>query len=122
MIDQNDRWWNYHAENPDVYETFERMAVDARTMGRTRIGAWLIFNVMRWNHLVGHGEEFALPNGFIALYARYFLWKHIEFRFCHGGQPFFELRPMRHDPFLDLLEQPVSQETPSRLFITSEEA
>jgi len=111
MINQTERWWAYHTKNPEVYDTFVDMAMEAFRLGRTRIGAWLIFQVMRWNNLKTTGEDFRYPNGFIALYARYFLINHPEFLVIHDnhigrrGLPFFELRPMIDDPFADRLRE-----------------
>lgn len=80
-----ERWQRFHAENPQVYETFERLALEAATELRSqgqqeRIGAKMLYEVMRWRvlrkKLILRTDGDSTPmlnNDYCALYVREFV-------------------------------------------------
>lgn len=67
-------WWDWHKQNPQVWEYFERFALEAVNKGRKKISHWLIINRIRWEiSIMTTGGEFKISNDHIAFYAR--LWK-----------------------------------------------
>ena len=74
FIERKKIWWNWHKENPHVWEYFEKFALEAVRMGRTKVSHWLIINRIRWEvTIVTTGSDFKISNDYIAFYAR--LWK-----------------------------------------------
>jgi hypothetical protein len=75
------RWWEYHRENPKVYELFEKFTLDVIGRGHKNYSANAVFERIRWHTDVEVEEEgeFKLSNNHRAYYARYFHWKHPEF-------------------------------------------
>jgi hypothetical protein len=66
-----DRFAEFHAANPDVYAELVRLARDARSAGRQRVGMKELWEVARWHlRLRTHADGYALNNDFTALYAR----------------------------------------------------
>lgn len=64
-------FWEYHLENPEVYESLVVMARGLKNRGRRRIGIGMLFEVLRWNHWIGTNstEPFKL-NNYTAYYSR----------------------------------------------------
>ena len=62
---------DFHEANPHVYSEVVRLARQARSHGRKKLGIAMIFEVLRWNRMVSteHGE-FKLNNSYRAYYAR----------------------------------------------------
>lgn len=86
------KWWEWHKENPHVYDMFERFTLDAIAKGHKRLSAWLIVNRIRWETMVEtQGDDFKISNDFIAYYARLFMHNHPE----HQG--FFKTKQLRRD-------------------------
>lgn len=74
------KWWEWHKENPHVYELFERFAFEAIGKGHDRLSAWLIVNRIRWETTVEtNGGDFKISNDFIAYYSRLFMHMHPEY-------------------------------------------
>lgn len=72
-MNQKQRWWVWHKENPHVYRMFERFTFEAIKAGHKSLSAWLIVNRIRWETtVVTKGSEFKVSNDFIAYYARLF--------------------------------------------------
>ena len=68
------RWLDWHAANPNVYELFKQFAFEAIDRGHRRLSAWLVVNRIRWETTVEtNGGDFKLSNDFIAYYARLFM-------------------------------------------------
>lgn len=66
-----DRW---HANNPAIWEYFQRFSFDALRSGHKRISHWLIINRIRWEvFLITTGSDYKISNNMIAFYAR--LWR-----------------------------------------------
>jgi hypothetical protein len=68
------QWWEWHKANPQVWEYFERFALEAVNRRVKKISHWLIINRIRWEiYFETEGGEFKISNDYIAFYAR--LWK-----------------------------------------------
>lgn len=86
------RWLDWHAANPHVYELFKQFAFEAIGKGHKRLSAWLIVNRVRWETSVEtSGDDFKLSNDFIAYYARLFMDDFPE----HLG--FFRTKPLKEE-------------------------
>lgn len=61
----------YHANNPHIYEKFVAYAEQLKDAGRTRIGAKAIVERIRWDSLVAafHGK-FKINNAYTSRYVR----------------------------------------------------
>ena len=89
---QKERWWEWHLNNPHVYQMFERFALEAIRKGHEHLSAWLIVNRIRWEStVVTRGEDFKVSNDFIAYYARLFHALNPE----HAG--FFKTHKLKED-------------------------
>jgi len=66
-------WWEWHKENPKVWEYFERFSLEIVKMRRKKVSHWLIINRIRWEVYMETTGEFKISNDYIAFYAR--LWK-----------------------------------------------
>lgn len=66
------RFERFHARNPGVYEHLVRLARQAKSAGRERIGIASLFEVLRWEVLTGKDqrEAFRLDNGYRSFFAR----------------------------------------------------
>lgn len=42
------RFWTFHQDHPQVYETLVRLAREAKAAGKERIGLRMIWETMRW--------------------------------------------------------------------------
>ena len=72
--DQQAEFDQWHADNPGIWDYFQRFSFDAIASGHKRISHWLIINRIRWEvFIVTTGKDFKISNGMIAFYAR--LWK-----------------------------------------------
>jgi len=86
------KWWRWHNANPDVYDMFERFALDAIRQGHTNLSAWLIVNRIRWEvAMETSGDDFKISNDFIAYYARLFHANHKQ----HEG--FFRTKKLKEE-------------------------
>lgn len=64
----------FHRENPQVYDEVKRRALELYRAGARRVGVALIFEAMRYDHLIRtRGEKFKMNNNYRALYARLLL-------------------------------------------------
>lgn len=61
----------FHRENPHVYEKLVELARQARTNGRQTLGIGMLFEVLRWEHLIYTTDpDFKLNNNYRSYYAR----------------------------------------------------
>lgn len=61
----------YHAEFPDVFETFRRIAREVRNAGHERYSAKCIFERIRWHEtVVKRNADFLLNNSLTSAYSR----------------------------------------------------
>lgn len=81
----------FHAENPHVYDELVRLARQAHDRGARKIGIGMLFEVLRWGHLLRtSGDDFKLNNNYRSYYARLILHRHpeldgiFELRRLHG--------------------------------------
>lgn len=85
------RFKKFHAENPDVYREFKRLAFQMKATGRSKYSAHAIIEVIRWHRdLTTTGDVFKINNDFRSIYVRLLIYHHPEFR------EFFELRVMKN--------------------------
>ena len=67
----------FHSENPHIFASFEKQALDAISRGRKKISAKLIINWIRWNeYLVTNDVNFKINDAYQASYARLFVTKY----------------------------------------------
>lgn len=65
------RFWQFHHDNPGVYELFKQFAFEARKAGFDHYGAKAIFERVRWHiHITTNDREFKLNNNYHSRYAR----------------------------------------------------
>lgn len=86
------RFREFHANNPRVYELFREFTLQAIGAGRKRYGAFAILNRIRWHvEIETRGDEFRINNNWSPFYARLFMLDHPQ----HDG--FFETRLSKAD-------------------------
>lgn len=67
----DERFRDFHAANPHVYENLRLMALRLKRQGRSRIGIKMLFEVMRYEYLIHtEGDSYRLNNSFTSRYAR----------------------------------------------------
>jgi len=68
-----EKWWEFHKENPHVYELFEKFTFQTIEAGFENYSANAIFERIRWHtDIETRGSGFKLSNNHRAYYARYF--------------------------------------------------
>ena len=73
MTSLDERFQQFHAENPWVYVTLVRLARKAKAHGQERYGIAALFEVMRWERMLQtkhNASDFKLNNNHRAYYAR----------------------------------------------------
>ena len=70
------RFKEFHDANPGVYELFERLVMQGIAMGKTRISAKFIFELMRWSGKLQLNGTTTLNNNFTSRYVREFSARH----------------------------------------------
>ena len=84
------RFGEYHAANPKVYELFERFTVEAYLRRRKRIGAKMIVERIRWYTKVEtQGDAFKINNSYTSRYVRLLTEKRPDLA------PLFETRKLK---------------------------
>lgn len=80
----------WHKQNPQVWQMFEKVAMEAINAGIASWGAKGIAEVVRWKLSIEKKGEYKCNNNFVSYYARVFTLKHpqhkefFEFRECKG--------------------------------------
>jgi hypothetical protein len=70
----------FDAENPQVYRELVRLTRRAHDAGVRRMGIAMLFERMRWNHMMRtKGERWKLNNTYRAFYVRKLVRRHPEF-------------------------------------------
>lgn len=65
------KFWQFHQENPQVYELVKRFAYEAKNKGRKHFGIQMIWERIRWYTTVETNDlEFRLSNNHCSCYAR----------------------------------------------------
>lgn len=70
--DLDDQFFDFHLDNPQVYDELVRLAREAKTAGKHRIGMRMIWETARWHLWMktkGRGD-FLLDNNLHSRYAR----------------------------------------------------
>lgn len=64
-------FWKFHKENPQVYKKIVAMTQQLYDTGNTRLSMKMIFEVIRFRHLVSSkGDLFLLNNSYTSRYVR----------------------------------------------------
>lgn len=93
--EQDTRLWRefreYDANNPHIWNEFEKRTLKALKKGFKKLGAKLIVETIRWDEMIERpeNERFKICNNHHAYYARKFLLTYPEY------QGIFELRSIR---------------------------
>lgn len=76
----DERFAAFHAANPWVYRTLERLAADWLERGHRKVGIKALFEVIRWQHgrRTSGDQGFRCNNDFTSRYARILLERHPE--------------------------------------------
>lgn len=83
-------WWQWHKQNPHVYELFKQFTLRAINRGHKNLSAWLIVNRIRWETSIETtGVDFKISNDYIAFYARLFMAEHPQY------DGFFRIKEMK---------------------------
>jgi hypothetical protein len=72
MATIDERFWDFHEANPDVYDELVAMARQAKARGRQKFGIELCFGALRWNRFIRTtGDQgFKLNDHFTSRYSR----------------------------------------------------
>ena len=91
MTTIDERFSEFHANNPGVYDELVALARRARARGHRRLGIELCFGALRWNRMVETTGEngFKLNDHFTSRYARLIMAQEPDL----AG--FFETRVLR---------------------------
>jgi len=80
----------YHRNNPHIWQSFEKFALEMLNTGRKRYSAKTIMERVRWDFDSSNPEaEYKINNDFTSYYARAFARKWPQFR------EFFEFREVK---------------------------
>lgn len=79
----------YHLKHPEVWEEFQRVALETIDQGVRRYGAKSIMEVVRWHKMKEKKGRFKVNNIWCAYYARIFGMKYPR------HSKFFEVRKVR---------------------------
>jgi len=73
-------FWEFHEDNPEVWEQFERFCLEMVGAGQSGFGAPVIWERVRWNGAIRarNGDPYRLPNTHRPFYARLFQLRHPE--------------------------------------------
>jgi len=93
-------WWQWHKDNPHVWELFEKYTFEAISSGLTSYSHWFIVNRIRWDfEVVTKSGEFKISNNYIAFYARLFHAYHPEY------SEFFNIKPFKEEKMIEDLSK-----------------
>lgn len=85
-----EKFWEFHKENPHVYELFDRFAQEAVKSGRDVFSIAMLTERIRWyTDIETTGSEFKISNNFRAYYARLWMKNNPE----HNG--LFRIKKLR---------------------------
>lgn len=91
------KMWEYHLENPHVWDLFQKYAFEAINTGREHYSVNAIFERIRWHNDIETKSEdgFKISNNHRAYYARFFHKKYPQ----HDG--FFRVKQLRSENGVD---------------------
>ena len=82
----------FNKENPHVFEAFEKQALWAIDVGRSKISSKLIINWIRWNEFLRTGDKnFKINDAYQSYYSRHFIEKYPQ----HSDR--FDFRKLRNE-------------------------
>jgi len=74
------KWWEYHKENPQVWELFEYYTLQVINKGYKNYGAKGVMERIRWHtEIETTGDRFKISNNHTAYYARFFHYKYPQY-------------------------------------------
>ena len=76
-IELAEKFNQYHAENPEIYQSFERFALYVIRQ-RARYGAKAIMERVRWHSMETGNDDFKINNNYTSYYVRLFEENHPE--------------------------------------------
>ena len=87
------KWWEFHKENPHVYDLVERFTFDVIKRGFDNYSMNSVFERIRWHTDIETADEtdFKLSNNHRAYYARLFMHNHPRY------EGFFKTKQLRRD-------------------------
>lgn len=87
-----DEFERFHKENPDVYDTLKKLALEWKTRGKRKLGIKMLYERARWEFaLQTTGDRYNLCNNHTAFYSRLLMEREPELR------GLFNLRRQRHE-------------------------
>ena len=90
--DADPKFWQFHADNPEVYEELRGLAIQLHRAGRMQYGIMALLNVVRWQRALQTTDpEYKINNNFAPFYARLLMARESDLR------GFFELRHAKAD-------------------------
>ena len=90
MSDIGLRFQQYHLENPQVWELFQRFTIEVIRAGHKHYSARAVFQRIRWHTSVEtRGDDFKINDHYSSRYARMFHVKYPKF------EGFFRTRELR---------------------------
>ena len=99
LQERKEAWWEWHKQNPEVWEKFEQYTLEAIATGRKHYSHWAIVNRIRWHsEIETNGGEFKISNDYIGFYARLFHARYPE------HNEFFRLKQLKEEKLIDELE------------------
>lgn len=85
-----EKFQEFHAKNPHVYDNLVRLAEDLKARGHRKIGIQMLFEVIRWQSMLKTTDkDFKLNNNYAAYYARLIMDRNVHL------DGFFEIRELR---------------------------
>lgn len=92
-LEPKDRsFWEYHQDNPHIYEMFKRFTFQIIATGAKNFGAMAVIQRIRWETATTKEfEPLKINNNYTAGYARMFMRDHAE----HDG--FFRTRELKSE-------------------------
>ena len=77
--DLDDRFLDFHCDNPQVYDELVRLAHEAKSAGKGRCGIRMLWEGARWNlWLRTDAPEYKLNNNLHSRYARYIMARELD--------------------------------------------
>lgn len=78
-------------KNPQVWEEFVKLSLEAIKSGRKQYSAWLVAAVIRYRHDIKSSDgEFKISNDRIAWLARFFMEKYPQYKNFYTTRPLKE--------------------------------
>ena len=105
-LSRREKFEEFHANNPHVYHIFKQLTFKAVNAGATKLSAWWVINVARWEMAfttTDFNSDFKISNDYIAYYSRMFMRDFPQ----HKG--LFDTKMMKDDFEASPVERIVAQ-------------